>query len=139
MSALERTDYVGIDVDVFFRITRFCRPGLLLVGDNLMMRLGCEITDIQGLEHLDIKTLRQPVPCGTATNYVERTVVVEELRSDQLQGVGRSYKVHHVLELASLGSDVFFPLPGQQDLMKSTRGFLAEHGFYSIKQGEGRP
>lgn len=138
-STAVRTDYVGIDVDIFFRITRFCRPGLLLVGDNLMAPLGCEIADIQGFEHLDIKTLRQPVPCGTATNHVERTVVVETLRSDQLQGVGRSYKVHHVFGLASVDSDVFYPLPGRRDLMKPTRSFLAEHGFYSIKRSEWRP
>jgi hypothetical protein len=134
-----RTDYVGIDVDIFFRITRFCRPGLLLVGDNLMARLGCETTDIQGFEHLDIKTLRQSVCLGTAIKYVKRNVVVEALRSDQLQGVGRSYKVHHVFGLASVDSDVFYPLPGRRDLMKPTRSFLAEHGFYSIRRSEWRP
>ncbi len=134
-----RTDYVGIDVDIFFRITRFCRPGLLLVGDNLMARLGCETTDIQGFEHLDIKTLRQPVRLGTAIKYVKRNVVVEALRSDQLQGVGRSYRVHHVFGLASVDSDVFYPLPGRRDLMKPTRSFLAEHGFYSIRRSEWRP
>ena len=49
-STAVRTDYVGIDVDVFFRITRFCRPGLLLVGDNLRRRW-LRIADIQGFEH----------------------------------------------------------------------------------------
>jgi hypothetical protein len=138
-NASVRTDYVGLDVDLFFRITRFCRPGLLLVGDNLMERLDYITSDIQGFEHLDIKTLHQPILVDTATNYVKRNVIAEGLRSDQLQGVGRSYKVYHVFELASLGDSAFYPPPGRRDLMSATRSFLAEHGFYSIKRSEWQP
>lgn len=127
-----RTDFIGLDVDRFFRIAKFCRPSLLSVGDSLMERLDCTFDDIPSFEHLAIKTLHQPVPQGSGIQFSHRNVIVEPLRPDQLKGVGRDYRVHHVFGLSSLHIDAFHPMPGRRDLMKPTRGFLAEHGFYAI-------
>jgi hypothetical protein len=69
---------------------------------------------------------------GAGTHFSRRNVIVESLRSDQLKGVGREYCVHHVFGLLSLHNDAFSPMPLHRDLMKPTRAFLAEHGFYSV-------
>jgi len=129
-----RTDYIGLDVDRFFRIAKFCRPSLLTVGDALMDCLGCECADIPSFEHLAIKTLHQPVPAGAGVQISRRNVVIETLRQDQLKGVGQDYQIYHMFALASLHSDAFYPMPNRRDLMKPTRAFLAEHGFYAISR-----
>lgn len=127
-----RTDYIGLEVDRFFRIAKFCRPSLLSVGDTLMQRLGCSIQDIPGFEHLAIKTLHQSVLQDSGTLIQRRNVIVEPLRPDQLKGVGHKYSVNHMFTLGSLHNDAFLPMTHRRDLMKPTRAFLAECGFYGI-------
>jgi hypothetical protein len=89
-----RTDYVGLGVDLFFRISKYCRPCLLTVGDALMRRLDCTTEDVPEFEHLSIKALHQPVPMGAGTHYTRRNVIVEELRADQLKCPTRNIRRH---------------------------------------------
>jgi hypothetical protein len=130
-----RTDYVGWEIDRFFRISKHCKPRVLAMGDALLGALDSKVNPIGDIQaHLGLKVLEQRVPHQAVDGWSTfRThIVTQELRPDELKGIGESYKLHHLFGIGSLGAAAFMPMPAITSLMEPTRAFLAENGFYAI-------
>ncbi len=100
-----RTDYIGPDVDRFFRITKFALPGLVMVGDNLMRRLrfdvGEQLTpEIRRISLLFPSDLHRP-----DSNVATSQPVLcrrRHVAQNEMKGVGAAYAVHHLIEVPAL-------------------------------------
>ncbi len=130
-----RTDYVGLEVDRFFRIAKFCKPRMLAVGNTLLHALDHEIEPIDDTHaHLGVKVLTHRVPHkgGGGWTANRKHIISQALKADDLKGIGEPYILHHVFGLGSLGGAAFMPLAGTITLMEATRAFLGENAFYAI-------
>ena len=130
-----RTDYVGLEIDRFFRLTQFCKPLILGVGDTLMRHLPHETRDISAHhEHISVKKLltgrkaERSETAGEDSKYVIR----ETIPAASLKGISEDYCIHHVFGGAGLNDAIFAPVPSVDTLLEPTRAFLAEHGFYAV-------
>ena len=135
LSSAIRTDYIGLQVDRFFRISKYCRPRMLAVGDTLLHALDFAIERVDDAHaHLGVKVLAQHVPHkgGGGRSSDRRHVISQPLRADEMKGVGEPYCLHHVFGLGSLGYAAYMPYAGTISLMEATRAFLGENGFYAI-------
>ncbi len=130
-----RTDYVGLEIDRFFRLTQFCKPLILGVGETLMRHLPHRVRDISPRHaHIDVKRLvtgardTESEPAGGNGKYVIR----ETVPAASLKGISEDYCIHHVFGDAGLTDALFAPVPAVETLLEPTRAFLAEHGFYTV-------
>ena len=100
-----RTDYIGPDIDRFFRITKFALPGLVMVGDNLMQRLRFNVCE-QLTPEIDRISLQFPADANRADNYVRtREPILRRRRSiasHEMKGVDAAYVVYHLIEVPAL-------------------------------------
>ena len=96
-----RTDYIGWEVDRFFRATNFALPLVATVGQNLFEKVfkdpkksgKCLIGT--GLQKAVIKC---PIDQGGSIRYDnDFRYVKEEIASQELKGVGEGYTVYRVL------------------------------------------
>lgn len=100
-----RTDYIGPDVDRFFRITKFALPGLVMVGDNLMKRLRldiqekltCGIEQIQLLFPADLERPESNVSANEPILRMQRRIAPNELK-----GISDAYIIHHLVGIPAL-------------------------------------
>ncbi len=129
-----RTDFIGLQIDRFFRLTKFCVPLLLGVGEGLMTRLPHAVEPISAeLEHLQVKTLLLRVPGAAGDWRVEQKyVIIQPVPAAQMKGLGEDYAMFHVFGGLSLGEVVYVPPPAIETLLAPTQAFLAEHGFYAL-------
>lgn len=100
-----RTDYIGPDVDRFFRITRFALPGLVMVGDNLMRRLRFDVREqltpeIGRILLLFPSDLHRPDSNVATSEHVlcRRRPIAQ----NEMKGVDAAYAVHHLIEVPAL-------------------------------------
>ena len=104
LSTAIRTDYVGLEIDRFFRVTKFCKPRMLTVGDTFLRALDFAIEPIDDVHaHLGVKVLTQRVPHKGAGGWASNRshVISHRLRADELKGVGEPYTLHHVFAWAA--------------------------------------
>ena len=92
-SQLYRTDYIGHEIDRFFRATKAALPGAVCVGESMVQRLGltptiptdgtaAAVLDSSG-EFLRGGELRDPIHC------VRKTLPEREMK-----GIGRAYETY---------------------------------------------
>ena len=137
-----RTDYIGLEVDRFFRVAQFCKPLILCVGQALMDKLNYEIEPAApGLEHINVKVLALKVPNGPDDGWSTKRkyVISEVIPAAMMRGIGESYTIYHLFGRNALGEAIHGPLPSIETLMEQTRAFLAEHGFYALDREHFRP
>lgn len=128
-----RSDFIGLQVDRFFRLAKFCVPLLLGVGDNLMRCLPHSIEPVAAeFEHLPLKVIRIGRPETQESKYViQQTIAARDMR-----GVGEDYALHHVFGEHSLGDALYASPPAVETLLEPTRAFLAAHGFYALQRAD---
>jgi hypothetical protein len=100
-----RTDFIGPDVDRFFRLTKFALPGLVMVGDNLMRRLSFETeteisADIDRIRFSFARDLHYPQNIVGSSFSVFRTR--RPVGREEMKGVDAAYAVYHLIEEAAL-------------------------------------
>jgi len=126
-----RKDLIGFEVDRFFRLTKFCKPRLLSVGQRLFDYLGIKPTAIpSGLEGIAIKKVE--LKKTQSTENVAKYVIRETIEASEMKGIGTAYTIYHLFGERVLGDAAYGPVPGLESLMEETRAFLAESGFYAI-------
>lgn len=100
-----RTDYIGTDIDQFFRITRFALPGVVMVGDKLMQKLrlqqlGEVAPEIDEIALLFPPDLHHPESVVTTGQGLLR--MRQNLAPKDLKGLDAPYAVHHVIQKIAL-------------------------------------
>ena len=100
-----RTDYIGPDIDRFFRITKFALPGLVMVGDDLMRRLCFDVQE-QLTPEIDRILLLFPSdvdrPDGNVATYDPVLRRLRPVGPDEMKGVDAAYAVHHLVGVPAL-------------------------------------
>lgn len=132
-SLTTRQDFIGLEVDRFFRLTAFGLPRMIGIGDTLFSRMQVSLTPAErGHEHLDIKIAEfRGIPDGDEA-ALRGYLISQPIPSAKMKGISGDYTLHHLFGAESLGESVFCPPAGIDTLMEPTRSFLAEHGFYSL-------
>lgn len=132
-----RTDFIGLEIDRFFRLTGCCKPALLGIGCNLMQRLAHSFVVLPGaLEAGNLRVLEIPLSWDdseTAGGF-RKYVIEETVPSQSMKGISADYTIYHVFGADSLGEDIYAPPPEIETLMSPTRAFLAEHGFFAMNR-----
>lgn len=98
-----RWDPIGPDIDHFFRVNKFSRPGLLSIGKRLI--------DLMINENKDVNIPR----------------IHEEIQSENLKGIGEPYTVYHLLPSKLNKMQV------ENDGLEDTRLYLATNGYLNLK------
>ena len=133
-SLTTRQDFIGLEVDRFFRLAAFCLPRMVGIGDTLFSILPVRLSPAErGHEHLPTKlaeVCRGKNPDDTS--ILRGYVVSQPVPSVRMKGISGDYTLHHLFGADSLGESVFHPPAGIDTLMEPTRAFLGEHGFYAL-------
>lgn len=132
-----RTDYIGLEIDRFFRLTRFCRPSLLGVGRSLIERLPCTFDAAPDApDGAEIQVLELPSPWreGEPSNLFRKYVMVENIPSATMKGISEDYSVCHIFGAATLGDSIYAQPAAVETMMTPTRAFLAERGFFALRR-----
>ena len=133
-SLTTRQDFIGLEVDRFFRLAAFCLPKMVGIGDTLFSCLSVRLSPAErGLEHLPTKLAevcrgKNPDEPPDLRGYV----ISQPVPSAGMKGISGDYALHHLFGADSLGESVFQPPAGIDTLMEPTRAFLGEHGFYAL-------
>lgn len=132
--AYAREDYIGLEIDRFFRLTKQCFPRLLTVGRNLFDFIGYSLTPVApDYEHLDLKLIKpgdESIGLGVANEPV--FAIRSAIASAEMKGISDDYAVYYLFDLPSLGDHFAAPSPIIDGMMDETRGFLAEKGFFAV-------
>jgi hypothetical protein len=86
-----RTDYIGQEIDRFFRATKMALPGVVTVGDTLAKAMELDFRPIEG----DISTVYlddQPLRAGTPSDPIHCC----RSTSDTWKGIGYAYSTHRL-------------------------------------------
>lgn len=92
-----RTDYIGHEVDRFFRTTKFSLPGVVTVGQALYnaMQAQVQLIAYPGLFQAHFQYERDPARPGIRGGWSEPLFSSQEVSSADLKGIGYPYRVHH--------------------------------------------
>lgn len=120
-----RSDYVGMQIDRFFRTARACKPRLLTVGGTLWKTLGI------GLERVrpQAGVFRTQSANGLAENCLASG---ETIPAREMPGIDHDYAVWHLYAKDTLREDIYLPDQDLTDYLGPTRAFLAREGFYGV-------
>lgn len=124
-----RSDYVGVQVDRFFRAAKACKPRLVTIGETLWDRLALAAPPIAaGIEvHAVAATGPDPLPAGCRG-------VNEVIPAREMPGIDTDYTVWHLYTEATLRGDIYRPDGTLVDYVDPTRAFLARNGFYGLER-----
>jgi hypothetical protein len=134
-----REDFIGLEIDRFFRLARQCHPRLLTVGQALFDLTGCTLAPAaRDYEHLDLKRVDLAIQddvlgAEIAESTSEPVFAIRKLvPSSEMKGISDDYAVFHLFDLPSLGDYFAAPSPMVEAMMGETRGYLAEKGLFAI-------
>jgi len=129
-----RDDFIGLEIDRFFRVAKFCQPRLLTIGNSLMEFLSLEISTVApGLEGLGVKMV-DISSHQEGEESLKKYLVSQVLPAQEIKGVGEDYSIHHLFGERNLGDAAYCPQSGVKAMMEPTRAFLAKNGFYSLEK-----
>ena len=128
-----RSDYVGMQIDRFFRTAKACKPRLVSVGATLWDKFGV--------------TLNQPRPRvgvyrpesgpGTDLDFADKCIVSREtIPAREMTGIDHDYDVWHLYSKGTLREEIYLPDRDLTDYLAPTRAFLAREGFYGYDRAE---
>ncbi|PIW29819.1 MAG: hypothetical protein COW30_03945 [Rhodospirillales bacterium CG15_BIG_FIL_POST_REV_8_21_14_020_66_15] len=124
-----RRDFIGLEIDRFFRMTRFCKPLLLGVGGTLMDRLDLAAEPVNAhMAHIAVRRLT-PRAGRTGSGHM---VIQEIIPAAEMKGISEAYVMHHLFDPERQDEAFYAPHPTVETLMAPTRAFLAESGFYAL-------
>lgn len=116
-----RFDPIGHDVDRFFRITKFAKPALVILGSSLYN----EIKNDQNPNTLCIKTSN-----GNVQSFHYFTYIKQDIEPNELKGINYNYFIIYLLKNYSgifLSQDT-----KKDDIYECSRDFLISKGYLKI-------
>jgi hypothetical protein len=94
-----RTDYIGHEVDRFFRTTKAALPGIVTVGQALFEQLGptTQLIAYPGLFRAVLEYERDSTRPGDRGGWSDLLFAQEEIPASKLKGIGYPYRVYHCI------------------------------------------
>ena len=91
-----RTDYIGHEVDRFFRTTKAALPGIVTVGQALFdhLRPDVKLVAYPGLFRAHLEYELDPTQPGSRRGWNDLLFSTREMPASELKGVGYPYRVH---------------------------------------------
>lgn len=136
-SLVARYDYIGLEIDRFFRIAKKARPSLLAIGDNLAKHLDRDIRPAsEELPDIGVKqmTIRPPAHLGGAVGSIDTMVIQEKIAADEMKGISEGYALHHLFLPDNLEPTTFGPANSSLSLLAPSFSFLAENGYFLLSR-----
>jgi len=132
---VSRSDYVGMQIDRFFRTAQACKPRLVTVGETLWKQLGVQLAQVRpkvGVYHLSGEA-------GVEAEFTARCIASREsIPAREMTGIDHDYDVWHLYSNNTLREEIFLPDKDLTDYLAPTRAFLAREGFYGIDRVTGQ-
>lgn len=122
-----RSDYVGLQIDRFFRTAKACKPRLVTVGEPLWERLRIELEQVRP----KVGVYRAGGLAGNGFMASHETIPAHDVT-----GIDHDIEVWHLYSHATLRDDIYLPDEDLTDFLAPTRAFLAREGFYGIDRAE---
>ena len=101
-----RTDYIGWEVDRFFRMTKYALPSVVVVGGNLFeeaVQGSPKDAEVVGDTELRKAVFACPIPDSPGTRFDHWfRFVRKDVDADSLKGVGEGYAVYQVIRKLEL-------------------------------------
>jgi len=129
-----RSDYVGMQVDRFFRTAKACKPRLVSVGSTLWKRLGVQLTQPRPR----VGVYQTGSEDGVDVQFAGKCVASREIiPAHEMTGIDHDYEVWHLYSMHTLREEIYLPDKDLIDYLASTRAFLAREGFYGVDRVKG--
>ena len=124
-----RSDYVGMQIDRFFRAAKACKPRLVSVGSTLWEKLGVKLTQPRP----NVGVYLTGSEDGVEVEFAGKcTASRETIPAREMTGIDHDYEVWHLYSKHTLREEIYLPDKDLIDYLASTRAFLAREGFYGI-------
>ncbi len=128
-----RSDYVGMQIDRFFRTAKTCKPRLVSIGSTLWERLGVQLTQVRP----KVDVYHTTSEAGFDSYFAGKCLASREtIPAREMTGIDHDYDVWHLYSNDTLRDEIFLPDEDLTDFLAPTRAFLARAGFYGIKRAE---
>lgn len=126
-----RSDYVGMQIDRFFRAAQACKPRMVTIGEALWTLLDTEID--RTARGIDVHSFSHRVDEGDGIDPA-CSASRELIPAQQMTGIDHDYEIWHLYTPATLREDIYRPRQDVQDFLGPTRAFLATTGFYGLER-----
>ena len=124
-----RSDYVGMQVDRFFRTAKACKPRLVTVGATLWDRLGIQTTQVRP----QVGIFNTRAEDGADVHFSGECLASREtIPAREMTGIDHDYDVWHLFSGNTLREEVYLPDKDVTDYLAPTRAFLAREGFFGL-------
>jgi hypothetical protein len=124
-----RSDYVGMQIDRFFRTAKACKPRLVSVGSTLWEKLGVKLTQPRPKVGVYLTGCEEGIDVQFAGKCIASR---ETIPAREMTGIDHDYEVWHLYSKHTLRDEIYLPDKDLIDYLASTRAFLAREGFYGI-------
>ena len=131
-----RSDYVGMQIDRFFRAAKACRPRLVTVGETLWDRLGITLEQIRPKVGVYRPAADADSGSAAASGFMASR---ETIPAREMTGIDNDYGVWHLYTSDTLRDEMYLPDKDLTDFLAPTRAFLAREGFYGIDRSSANP
>lgn len=98
-----RTDYIGHEIDTFFRTTKGALPAVVTIGESLFEKLAAESRPIAFPGVFRAQLSHKPDPPNEATSSRNDILYAKGvLKPDEMKGIGYPYLTYYLLTLPHL-------------------------------------
>ncbi|MFC1673242.1 hypothetical protein ACFL12_03710 [Pseudomonadota bacterium] len=139
-SLVARYDYIGLEIDRFFRLAKMARPSILAIGDNLAQHLDCTVqAHSEDLSDIGVKQMHiaPPAHIADAAMPIEALVIQEAVPAEDMKGIGEGYVLHHLFTPENLEPATFGQVHSALTLLAPSFSFLAENGYFLLNRDKG--
>jgi hypothetical protein len=126
-----RSDFIGMQIDRFFRAAKTCKPRLVTVGEALWSKLDRDLVQVQ--PGIDVHRFMHRAP-GEDGPVEVCHASHEVVPAFEMRGIEDDYTVRHLYTDATLREEIFRPDQEVSDFLAPTRAFLAKAGFYGLER-----
>lgn len=136
-SLVARYDYIGLEIDRFFRLAHKARPAILAIGDNLAQYVQSNVQAIHDeLPDIGVKQIhiRPPASISEPDTVIDMLVVQEAIGADEMKGIGDDYILHHLFSPVDFEAGSMGLVNMSLELLAPSFSFLAENGYFLLPQ-----
>lgn len=127
-----RTDFIGIEIDRFFRASKYALPGILTCGQSLIESLSINETELNQVKETAIYTNLQ-IPHGNSTHRKYDYVHAFKKKTN-LKGLSESYTLYYLFLDYMINGWILLKPDFMEDMYEVTRKELKSHGYEKLNE-----
>ena len=129
-NVFSRPDFIGLEIDRFFRLTQKCFPQLLTLGETLQSLLNMNMVSLhEGHRKIQVKS----TILKTGKHDDNLFIIPRIVDSMEMKGLSHDYTIYYIFNRNVFKNALVAPETGIESLLDETRSFLARCGFYAVK------